>query len=163
MFEPLNNMEIRGGKPNNAFGMVRNNGTKPHQGWDLWAPIGTPIYAVADGLIEYVQTDSIYGLQLCMSFTDNSGISDTGLLYAFYAHLSQAYFNKGFEVTEGMIIGLTGDSGNARGFSFDEQHLHFEIRTLPYLGKGLRGRLDPAEFLGYHLLTCSEEILCSVE
>lgn len=157
MNDPLENMEIRRGKPNNAFGWVRTNrdGSKrPHQGWDLWAPVGTPTYSIADGLVEFVKIDQgAYGTQVCISF-DHSG----KLLYAFYAHLSHVYVTEGFEVKAGQMVGLTGMTGNASQVpSFSDQHLHFEIREKVSPGRGLKDRLDPADFLGYDLLTCSAE------
>lgn len=154
MHDPLKYMEIRRGLPNNTFGMVRNNGTRPHQGWDLWAPIGTEIYAVADGVVQFVRTSPAYGLQMCTSFQDPRVTGQSAELFSFYAHLSQTYVAQGNSVVEGQIIGLTGNSGNASGFtSIEDEHLHFEVRTQSAPGRGLRGRIDPAIIFGYELLT----------
>lgn len=164
MKNPLDYMEIRRGLPNNGFGMVRNGGKRPHQGWDLWAPIGTPIYAVADGLVEFVKTNSgDYGSQICTSFEDPQNPGN--LLYAFYAHLSQIYVTAKMWVTEGQLLGLTGKSGNASGFkSIEDMHLHFEIRDAVAPGKGLKNRMDPAKYFGYDLYSCSADLpTCSAE
>ena len=62
---PLQRMEIRfdgiqkvGGlrTVNGArFGMTRDGGTRPHPGVDLYAPPGTPVFAIADGVIDRVR------------------------------------------------------------------------------------------------------------
>jgi len=151
MGQPLKSMRIRQDSLKNTFGMVRNQGTKPHQGWDLAAPIGTPVYAIGDGVIEDVSQGGDYGLTMTLRFTRNGR-----RLYAFYAHLSLASRAKGDKVSEGDLIALTGNSGNASNFPASEDHLHFELRTVPYLGKGseLAGRVDPGSLLGFGVLSC---------
>lgn len=149
MGQPLKSMRIRQDRPSNTFGMVRNQGSKPHQGWDLAAPIGTPIYAIGDGVIEDVSQGGDYGLTMTLRFTRNGR-----RLYAFYAHLSLASRGKGDKVSEGDVIALTGNSGNASNLPASENHLHFELRTAPYLGKGLAGRVDPGSLLGFGVLSC---------
>src|ERR1051326_3197336 len=75
---PLSENVIRKRKLSNTFGMVRNHGTKPHQGWDLEAPKGTTIYAIGDGSVVAVLGNSAskhgYGLQLLLSFEFNGKI-----------------------------------------------------------------------------------------
>lgn len=164
MTDPLEYMGIRRGLPNNGFGMVRNGGTRPHQGWDLWAPVGTPIYAVANGLIEFVRINTgDYGTQICMSFENPS--SSGSLLYAFYAHLSEVYVTEKFWAEEGQMLGLTGKTGNASNLpSIEDEHLHFEIRTEVSPGRGLVGRIDPARLFGYDLYTSSPSLpICELQ
>lgn len=153
---PLSKMEIRfdglrnvGGlrTVNGArFGMVRNQGSRAHQGVDLYAPEGTPIFAVADG--EIVQIDEnagALGKRIFLKFDVDDGISKlTGVpagkpLYVMYAHLSRISVTKG-PVKRGATIGATGVSGNA-----DQAypHLHLEVRTALVPGYGLAGRLNP--------------------
>lgn len=135
---PLARNVIRGGIVNNSFGMVRNGGTKPHQGWDLEAPVGTPCFAVADGLIEFVDDAGALGKTVALAF-DFEGRK----LYAIYAHLSAIGVAKGQAVRKGQQVGLTGKSGNAIEMQGKQIHLHFEIRTSPKPGLGLKGRIDP--------------------
>ena len=158
MHNPLDYMEIRRGLPNNGFGMVRNGGKRPHQGWDLWAPVGTPIFAVGNGIVEFVHLNSgDYGTQICMSF--ESPQAPGTLLYAFYAHLSQVFVKAKDWVTEGQKLGLTGKTGNAKIFtSIEDEHLHFEIRDLAAPGLGLKHRMDPAVIFGYELYSCSPDL-----
>jgi murein DD-endopeptidase MepM/ murein hydrolase activator NlpD len=153
MQNPLDTMRIRRGIPNHTFGMVRNKGTKPHQGWDLAALPGTPVYAIAAGSAEFVQHKGAYGIQICQRFQHRCHT-----LFAFYAHLEHALVKTGDTITEGQLIGYSGQTGNASGQCEADAHLHFEIRTVPrptanFCGRTapLEGRMDPGEVLGYEL------------
>ena len=157
---PLMRMEIRfdglqnvGGlrTVNRArFGMVRNGGTRPHQGVDLYAQPGTKVFAVASGEIVRIRHhDASYGQDILLrfrpdrsvaSFLKMSGsLSPDGTLYVLYAHLSSISARLG-PVKRGEVIGATGASGNA-----DQRypHLHFEIRKVKSPGPGLHNRLNP--------------------
>lgn len=144
---PLDSNYIRRGKLNHTFGMVRRNrnGTKrPHQGWDFEAEVGTPCYAIANGTIVSVVHRGAYGLRVLMRFDydyDRNGSRDA--LYAFYAHLDRADVKVGQAVKQGQQIGLTGNSGNASTMRGPDNHLHFEIRTRRWVGRGLDGRISP--------------------
>lgn len=140
---PLEENIIRGHIKNNAFGMVRNGGTRPHQGWDLLAPIGTECFAIADGRIEAIYASEAYGEVVVLGFPFKNKPR-----FAAYAHLSAVRVKAGEAVKQGQLVGLSGDSGNAVGLSADQKHLHFEIRTEVRPGLGLGGRLDPAELYG---------------
>lgn len=140
---PLDSNQIRRGLENHTFGMVRNGGTRAHQGWDFYAPIGTKAYAIADGSVATIYESADYGLVCVMSFTHEGRT-----LYAAYAHMSSVAVKQGHVVRKGDAIGLTGDSGNAKGMAKPDQHLHFEIRTEPRPGKGLDGRMSPNAVFG---------------
>lgn len=151
---PLDNMKIRplqfgATKPlTNTFGMVRTNASnkpRPHQGWDLEAPVGTPVYAITGGEVKTSFSNS-YGHTVTLKFTYR-GLT----YYAFYAHLApmSSVMCAERSVPEGEILGFTGVSGNASGIPIKEAHLHFEIRTIENPGSGLVGRIDPGEMLGY--------------
>lgn len=138
------------------FGKVRSSGHKPHQGWDLYADVGSKVYAVMAGKVQYTQHHGDYGLQLCL-LLEGSKINAIAtrfgakVLYAFYAHLSVTFVHHGMEVKEADTIALSGNSGNA---STTPPHLHFEIRVHPHLGPGLHGRINPGEVLGYQAYQC---------
>ena len=143
---PLASNLIRGKTERNTFGMVRkfaNGSPKPHQGWDLAAAVGTPVYAVGDGKIEFIKNIGDYGLQLCLSF-----IFDGTTYYAFYAHLQRTLVSLGAAVKRKDAIGKCGNSGNARNLPATEDHLHFEIRTSLNPGAGLAGRISPLKIYG---------------
>lgn len=137
---PLKHNVIRGRILNNTFGMVRNGGRKPHQGWDFEAKIGTPAFAVCYGKVVFVKDTGAYGKQLCISFTYNKKT-----YYAFYAHMKTISVSIGNIVTLKQQIGQTGNSGNAKNLPHSEDHLHFEIRTNAHAGLGLGGRVSPLE------------------
>lgn len=142
---PLDINVIRRGMVNHTFGRVRNGGTKPHQGWDFKAAVGTPCYAIADGAVAMIYDSPAYGKVLVCSF-QHEGRS----LYAAYAHLSKINVKQGEVVRRGSMIALTGESGNASQLPDPlDKHLHFEIRTMPRPGLGLDGRLSPLEVFGH--------------
>lgn len=138
----LERNHIRRDVPNNAFGMVRNGGSRAHQGWDLYAAPGTPCYAVADGTIAATQTSSSYGNMVFLQFSHRGR-----QLYAVYCHLSLIISRRG-EIRKGDIIGLTGNTGNAKSMQGEDQHLHFEISTTLRSTPGLGNRIDPASLYG---------------
>jgi murein DD-endopeptidase MepM/ murein hydrolase activator NlpD len=134
---PLTDMKIRDNSHSNTFGMVRNNGTRAHQGWDLEAKLGEPVYAIAP------YTDVTYGYHDDYGYWVQYRSTKSGYYY-FNAHLSKIppLPEKG---SVGDVIGFAGRSGNARGTSV---HLHFEMRTVKKPGLGLKGRVTPATTFG---------------
>ena len=154
-------MTIREKSFNNTFGMVRTNrdgSSRGHQGWDIAAFPGSPVYAITNGVIEFINKArkipnkkggfdvAPYGNEVCLGFNHNGKT-----LYAQYAHLqSFAVVERQF-VGEGEVLGYVGQTGNAEGQHHSASHLHFEIRTSNnrYLGAGFGGRLDPGTVLGW--------------
>ncbi|MBB3035365.1 M23 family metallopeptidase [Alteriqipengyuania lutimaris] len=149
---PLASNRIRRGSLNHTFGMVRRNrdgSRRPHQGWDFEAPEGQRCFAIADGTIERIRNAGAYGKHVILRFAfdfDDDGEPDT--LYAVYCHLSRIDVRSGQKVQRGHQLGLTGNTGNARGMAGVDQHLHFEIRTRPITGRGLAGRFSPMVVFG---------------
>jgi peptidoglycan LD-endopeptidase LytH len=140
---PLVSNVIRRRLLNHTFGNVRrysDGRRKPHQGWDFEARVGEPAYAIATGMVEFVrdQGDMGLGLQVCMSFRFQGKT-----LYALYAHLQHAYVKEGQRLVPNDFVGACGKSGNARNQRAADDHLHFEVRTMPRPGLGLTGRLSP--------------------
>ena len=98
--------------------MYPRPGGRSHQGIDLFAAMGTPVIAVADGSLFNVGWNGLGGWRLWLRDRAGNGF--------YYAHLS-AYApaaREGARVARGTVIGYAGDSGDARGTS---PHLHFEI------------------------------------
>jgi len=89
---------------------------KFHDGIDIAAPIGTPVYATADGIVESIKYyNGGYGLTI---------VVDHGYGYkTVYAHLSLSKVQRRQRVMRGDVIGLVGRSGRTTG-----SHLHYEVR-----------------------------------
>lgn len=137
---PLKQNRIRRDMRNHTFGMVRNGGNRPHQGWDLYAVPGTTTYAIADGMIKYSDYRGLFGNLIILEF-EHKGETR----FAAYAHLKCRSVKEGDIVKRGQVIGQTGNTGNANSMTGEDQHLHFEIRTIEMPGLGLSGRKDPAK------------------
>ncbi|WP_158590466.1 peptidoglycan DD-metalloendopeptidase family protein [Noviherbaspirillum cavernae] len=166
--DPLDECTIRtallASRRSATFGMVRNGGTKAHQGIDLVAKVGTPVYAVANGRIKRVirafAVTTGYGAAITLQVDVNdlpakqrqyyqSKYPNNELVHFYYAHLSSINVQEGSYVKSGEILGKTGDSGNAKGMDSiaNGGHLHFESRHSPNISTGLDGRMDPLPFL----------------
>ena len=106
------------GTPNgfiDSWGFPRSGG-RTHQGVDMFAPYGTPLYAVADGYIYRVYNNPLGGLAINLIDTD-------GNMY-YYAHMSSAAVITGQKVRAGEVIGAVGTSGNAAG---TPPHVHWQF------------------------------------
>lgn len=85
-----------------------------HNGVDLAASHGTPIYAIASGYVSVSTYSNVNGNYV--SITHGNGFG------SLYAHLDHSTVSVGSYVTQGQIIGYMGSTGWATG-----PHLHFEI------------------------------------
>jgi murein DD-endopeptidase MepM/ murein hydrolase activator NlpD len=86
-----------------------------HTGMDLAVPLGTPIYAVADGTVLFTRASSGgYGIHVA--------INHGGRVVTLYAHCSQLLVGEGQRVRQGEMIALSGSTGNSTG-----PHLHLEF------------------------------------
>jgi murein DD-endopeptidase MepM/ murein hydrolase activator NlpD len=86
-----------------------------HEGIDIGAPSGAPIWAAAAGVVSYAGSMSGYGNLILV---DHGG----GVATA-YAHQSAFAVGVGTQVSAGQQIGYVGSTGNSTG-----PHLHFEVR-----------------------------------
>ena len=87
-----------------------------HKGIDYAAAPGTPVRAVADGVVEFAGRRNGYGNVI---FLDHGKGHTT-----VYAHLSSMAVQQGQRVTQGQHLGGVGSTGWATG-----PHLHFEFRV----------------------------------
>ena len=90
---------------------------KPHEGIDLPAPVGTPVFAAADGRV-------VYAGAAIRGYGNLIVLKHTGDLLTAYAHNSVLLVSQGQSVRAGDRIALVGQSGHATG-----PHLHFEVRS----------------------------------
>ena len=111
------------------FGSTYENRLATHHGIDLGASAGSPVLAVASGVIFYAGPDSdvqfgphtnFYGnlvvLQLAESWQGHP-------VYTLYGHLNEIAVQTGQTVSEGELVGQAGSTGIALG-----PHLHLEVR-----------------------------------
>lgn len=101
----------------NSWGFARSGGRR-HKGVDMFDPRGTPLVAVVDGTVK-LRSVNLGGIATYL-------YGDDGNLY-YYAHLD-GYpdgLADGQRVTRGQVVGILGNTGNAR---YTSPHLHFEIR-----------------------------------
>lgn len=128
---PLDTAEVT-----DHFGMRRHpvsGERKHHNGIDFRADRGTPVYATADGAVEYsgLHTSSGYGNLVIINH--NFGFK------SYYGHLQKRQVKSGSIVRKGQLIGHSGNTGISTG-----PHLHYEVR---YLFKPL----DPLPFLNWRM------------
>jgi murein DD-endopeptidase MepM/ murein hydrolase activator NlpD len=113
-------------------------GMAPHLAVDYAAPVGTPVRAVADGVVLHAGWDGGYGI--AVRLRHRSGYETT------YAHLSRvgSGIRAGTRVSQRQIIGHVGSTGISTG-----PHLHYEVvkggrRVNPLGEKFLPGEPIPA-------------------
>ena len=99
-----------------------------HRGIDIPTPIGTPVFAIADGEVIIAGNHSGYSdplVQLRHYRPGRTSCSGVGCYHSNYMHLSDWTVLAGAAVSKGDLIGYTGES--ASGFD----HLHFVVRDAP--------------------------------
>jgi murein DD-endopeptidase MepM/ murein hydrolase activator NlpD len=92
------------------------NTWRQHKGIDYGAPSGTPVRAVAEGVVEFAGWQNGYGN--VVEVQHGKGKS------TLYAHLSRMDVKKGQTVVQGAHLGAVGATGWATG-----PHLHFEFKV----------------------------------
>lgn len=98
-----------------------------HAGVDIPGPVGTPIYATADGIVG--RTGWVGGYGNLVELEHGRGLETR------YGHLSKILVAQGQRVKRGDVIALMGSTGRSTG-----SHLHYEVRMdgravnpVPYL------------------------------
>jgi murein DD-endopeptidase MepM/ murein hydrolase activator NlpD len=86
-----------------------------HNGIDIPAPHGTPIYATADGIVGRAQRLGGYGLYVEVEHGSN--------IQTRYGHMSSYVVAAGQRVKKGDVLGYVGSTGRSTG-----NHLHYEVR-----------------------------------
>jgi murein DD-endopeptidase MepM/ murein hydrolase activator NlpD len=109
-----------------------------HHGDDIFAALGAPVLAVANGTVFAVGWNRVGGWRFWLR--DEQGNQ------FYYAHLS-AYSPlavNGAIVKSGDVLGFVGSSGDAEGTPY---HLHFEIHPVGLLALGYHGAVNPTSYL----------------
>jgi murein DD-endopeptidase MepM/ murein hydrolase activator NlpD len=101
-----------------------------HPGVDMPSPVGTPVYATADGIVDRAERAGGYGN--LVEIDHGKGIQTR------YGHLSKILVSPMERVKRGQLIALTGSTGRSTG-----PHLHYEVRIdghavnpMPFLQTG---------------------------
>lgn len=103
-----------------SFGSMEPNRQRPHNGVDLKAEDGSPLFAVGRGVI--VEDDAIAepgdsdGIHLVLQLDNGYRVG--------YAHLSLSSVSVGQRVKSGQVLGLSGGTGRVTG-----PHLHLTLTT----------------------------------
>lgn len=92
-----------------------------HNGADMVAPAGTPIYAAAAGVVR-ISSESYYGYGVGIVIDSVVGGQRVSTLYGHMTYGSRVV-SAGQTVQAGQLIGLVGNTGRSYG-----AHLHFEVR-----------------------------------
>jgi len=137
-----------------------------HAGEDIACPIGTPVHAMADGVVvwagwadEMAGDESDWGYRQrfyvykhfpgILTVIKHEGRTD-GLLYSLYGHLSSNdVAPAGTVVREGDLIGYSGNTMSRT--TYVGAHLHVEaLVDMSYRSSGglIYGRTDPAKWYG---------------
>jgi hypothetical protein len=109
-----------------------------HHGDDIFAPLGQPVVAVANGKVYSVGWNRVGGWRLWIRDAQGNRF--------YYAHLSgyTKYGRNGTHVKAGQQIGFIGNTGDA--FT-TPHHLHFEIHPVGLLYLQYAGAVDPTTYL----------------
>ncbi len=127
---------VQSGRVTSDFGMRHHpihDREALHGGVDLRARRGTPIYATADGVVEWAAMHQSSGLGKMVKVVHNYGFS------TIYGHLDDIEVSSGSYVKRGDLLGYSGNTGQSAA-----PHLHYEVRYL-------QRRLDPSPFLRWSL------------
>jgi murein DD-endopeptidase MepM/ murein hydrolase activator NlpD len=109
-----------------------------HHGIDIFAPLGAPLLAVADGTLFSVGWNDIGGYRLWLQDGEGNEF--------YYAHLSafSTLAAEGAQVRAGDVIGFVGSTGDAESTPY---HLHFEIHPVSMKRMGYDGVVNPTPYL----------------
>lgn len=96
----------------------KTQGLHGHNAIDIGAPVGTPVYAAADGrviLARYSGWNGGYGNYFIIAHPNGT--------QTLYSHCTKIYVSVGQRVEKGEVVGTIGSTGRSTG-----PHLHFEVR-----------------------------------
>lgn len=121
----------RGAERTSAFGMRSDpmrRSARMHKGVDYAAPVGTPIYATAEGVVTFSGRQRGYGTVVKIRHAFG--------FETVYAHLSKSRVKVGQRVGRQQLIADMGSTGRSTG-----SHLHYEVRI-----DGVP--VNPSKFIG---------------
>ncbi len=89
-----------------------------HAGLDIRLPVGTPVFAIGDGVVTSASATPRGDLGIYAALTHPSGVVSR------YLHFSELRTQVGARVSRGDLIGLSGNTGNSAG-----PHLHLDLKV----------------------------------
>ncbi|MFP4362895.1 MAG: M23 family metallopeptidase [Spirochaetia bacterium] len=118
---------------------------------DIFAPEGTPVVAVTDGVVEWAKREDIWDPMTNLP-EERGGVSfsiigtDGWRYYGSHLQSLVPWITEGYEIRAGELIGYVGGSGNARN---TPPHIHFGISrpTTPDDWVTRRGQIWPYPYL----------------
>ncbi|HEX2123050.1 MAG TPA: M23 family metallopeptidase, partial [Thermoanaerobaculia bacterium] len=105
-------------------------------GLDLSAPVGTPIYATADGVVTFAGRYPISQSVNWWRFGNVVTLKHADRFITIYAHCESVRVRAGEQVTQGQVIATVGSTGWSTN-----PHLHYEVRS----DLEQPGRFDPID------------------
>lgn len=128
----------RSARVGSFWGDDRDGGRRKHEGIDIFAPKRAPAVAAADGYVTSVGDGGLGGKTVWLR--------PEGKNYSlYYAHLDEQLVHVGQYVKKGEVLGLVGNTGNART---TPPHLHFGIYSYG-------GATDPLPFVNPNTRTAA--------
>ncbi|MFA5090566.1 MAG: M23 family metallopeptidase [Candidatus Omnitrophota bacterium] len=113
------NLLVRCDSRGNGFFASPRKGRRLHNGVDLLAEVGAPVFSPRSGRVIKAAQNKGMGKYIIIRHSDN--------MVTIYGHLSQIYVSRNKFVRQGELIARVGKTGNAKAPSI-QPHLHFEIR-----------------------------------
>ncbi|OIP56898.1 MAG: peptidase M23 [Helicobacteraceae bacterium CG2_30_36_10] len=90
-----------------------------HRGSDMRAAMRTPVYATADGIVEYAGLHNRSGYGRLIILQHNYGFK------TYFGHLNEIVIKSGQFIKKGDLLAYTGNTGMSNG-----PHLHYEVRFI---------------------------------
>jgi murein DD-endopeptidase MepM/ murein hydrolase activator NlpD len=127
------------------WGVVDADHPTPHRGTDFMQPVGTPIPAVATGIVVFVGHSDVLGYVTVIATRLRKLHEGSRTLYIGYCHQSRQDVKLNQVVRRGQHIGLVGNTGSASHGA----HLHL---TFSYESAGVfyGTTFDPLPFIDAH-------------
>ena len=125
-------------------------GTNDHGGIDFGVYYGSPILAVMSGTVIYAYDDGYFSKSnILWTYGTYVVIEHDNGLRTYYAHLSGRTVSAGDRVSQGQVIGFSGNTGRVSpaptsANPYAGTHLHFEVRALCF---GTYKKVDPRGYL----------------
>lgn len=107
-------LPVKGYRLTGRFGNSSGLWASTHTGLDFAVASGTPIHAIADGVVVSAESDGAFGNKTVIRLIDGTEV--------WFCHQTEFKVSPGDQLQRGQVIGTVGSTGNSTG-----PHLHLEI------------------------------------